>query len=103
MRIDVVGRNLEITPAIRQHAESKCEKLLKYFDRIQQIVVTASKVDHHTHGSFGVELRIDVEKHADFMVHATGEDLYAVIDEACHKGERQVRDHKERTKPGHHR
>ena len=56
MRIDVVGRNLEVTDAIRQYAESKAGKLPKYFDGVQQITVTLSKKDHHSSGDFDAEL-----------------------------------------------
>ncbi|QOJ00808.1 MAG: ribosome-associated translation inhibitor RaiA [Phycisphaeraceae bacterium] len=103
MRIDVVGRNIEVTDAIRTHAVGKVEKLTKYYDAIQQIVVTLAKEDRHHTGDFGVEIRIDVERHEDFIVNAKGPDLYAVIDDAVHKGVRQLTDHKERLKPGHHR
>lgn len=98
MRIDVVGRHLDVTDAMREHAESKLSKLPKYFDGTQQIVLTLSKDDHHKHGEFGVELRIDVEKHRDFILHAHGEDLYAAIDQVAQKGARELADYKERLK-----
>jgi len=98
MRIDVVGRHIEVTDAMRVHAESKLSKLPKYFDGTQQIVLTVSKDDHSKHGSFGAELRIDVEKHQDFILHAHGEDLYAVIDQVAQKGARELADYKERLK-----
>lgn len=103
MRIDVVGRNLEVTPAIRTHAEDKVTKIEKFFDRVQAMTVTVSKTDHHTHGNFGAEIRIDVEGHEDFVGHAEHADLYVAIDEATQKVSRQIREHKERQKPGHHR
>ncbi len=98
MRIDVVGRNIEVTEAIRQHAEGKLSKLPKYFDGTQQIVLTLTKADHHKHGSFGAELRIDVEKHQDFIVNEHGEDLYAVIDHVAQTGSRVLADYKARLK-----
>ena len=100
MRIDVVGRNLEITPAILQYAESKAEKLPKYFDGVQQTTVTISKEDHQTHGHFGVDFVIDVERHASFVAKATDPDLYAAIDQAIAKAQRQLHDFKEKFKQG---
>lgn len=100
MRIEVVGRNLEVTPAIREHAAGKAAKLSKFFDGIQLITLRVSKEDHHLHGKFGVELVIDVEKHEDFISHETGEDLYAVIDAVLQKGSRQVSEFKEKLKNG---
>jgi len=98
MRIEVVGRNLEVTPAIREHATGKAEKLSKYYDGIQLITIRVSREDHQNRGEFGVELVIDVEKHDDFVTHAKGEDLYTVIDAAIQKGSRQLTEFKAQLK-----
>lgn len=103
MRIDVIGKNIEVTEPLKQHAVSRVNKFDKFFDRIQQVVVTLSKADHHKHGDFEAELRIDVEGHDDFVAHAHGADMYAVIDDVSHKASRQLHEYKERLKPGHHR
>ncbi len=100
MRIEVIGRNIPVTEAIRRHAEEKISKLPKYFDGVQQITITLSKDDHHTHGEFGAELVVDVEKHEDFVSHAHGDDLYATIDHVVQKGVRQLTDFKEKLKMG---
>jgi putative sigma-54 modulation protein len=100
MRIDVVGRNLEITPAIRRHAETKGETLTKYFDGLQLLTFRLGKDGHATHGKFDVELVCDVEKHDDFVCHAVEEDLYIAIDHAVQKASRQLTDFKERLKSG---
>lgn len=100
MRIEVIGRNLEVTDAIRSHAESKAEKLPRHFDHIQQITFRLSREDHQHKGSFGVELVVDVEKHDDFVCHASHEDLYAAIDQAVTKSSRQLTDFKEKLKLG---
>jgi putative sigma-54 modulation protein len=102
MRIDVVGRNIEVTDAIRQYAEAKASKLPKYFDGVQQITVTLSKTNNSASTDFVVELVLDVEKHSDFIAHSTNKDLYAAIDLAAEKGERQLRDFKEKLKLGKH-
>ncbi len=102
MRIDVVGRNVVVTDAIREYAESKTAKLPKYFDGLQQVTVTLSKQHHHKDGEYDAELVLDVEKHDDFVCHATDNDLYAAIDLVAEKGERQLRDFKEMLKNGKH-
>lgn len=103
MRIEVVGRDVQITDAIRTHAESKAAKLTKYFDAVQQITFTISRPDHAHRGPFDVELIVDVEKHDDFVSHAKDDDLYAAIDLVVQKGSRQLSDFKEKLKLGHHR
>ncbi|MDX2147076.1 MAG: ribosome-associated translation inhibitor RaiA [Planctomycetota bacterium] len=98
MRIDVVGRQLDLTDAIRSHAESKASKLTKFYDGVQAIALTISRIDHHKIAHYDVELRVDVEKHADFVSHSTGEDVYAAIDDVVQKGSRQLADFKEKLK-----
>ncbi len=92
MRIEVVGRHMTITDAIRQHAEEKTEKLSRFFDRIQSVNWT---IEHRTTSSgdtFDVELIVDVEHHGDLISKDTGGDLYGVIDSVQHKGIRQLTD-----------
>ncbi len=100
MRTDVFGKNLEVTEAIRTHAEAKAAKLTKFFDGLQQVRITLSREDHHKHGQFDVEVVLDVEKHEDFVAHAKSDDLYAAIDEALQKGARQLTQFKEKLKQG---
>src|SRR5438477_7157340 len=97
MRIDVVGRHMAVTDAIRQFATSKVEKLPRYFDGTQQITVV---FEQGKKGEFAVEIRVDVEKHEDFISHASGEDLYGAIELAVEKAARQLKDFKERLKHG---
>ncbi len=100
MRVDVIGRNLDITDAIRQYAEGKAQKLHRHFDGVQLITFRMTREDHQAHGEFGVELVIDVIKHPDFVAHAKGEDLYAAVDLVVQKGTRQLTDFKEQLKQG---
>lgn len=95
MRIDVVGKHLEVTPAIQQYAEKRAEKLTKIFDGTQQIRVYLESPQGKA-AEFHVEIAVDVVKHKDFIANATGTDLYAVIDAAADKAQRQIRDYKEK-------
>lgn len=98
MRIEVIGRDFLITDAIREHAESKVSKLPRFFDGVQQINVTISRLGHSNHATYDVEIIVDVEKHEDFVSHGKGDDLYATIDQAVQKASRQLTDFKERLK-----
>ncbi len=101
MRVEVVGRNLEITDAIRTHAEEKIEKLHRFFNGVQQVNLTVERVDHSSgHPVYETELIIDVQHHDDFVARATGDDLYLTIDQAVQKGARQLSDYKEKLKLG---
>lgn len=91
-----------MTDAIRTYAETKTGKLTKYFDGLQQVTVTLSRKNAQHTADYVVELVLDVEKHEDFISHATAQDPYAAIDLVAEKGERQLRDFKERLKQAKH-
>jgi putative sigma-54 modulation protein len=100
MRIEVRGKNFPLTPAITQYAETKCERLPRYYDGVQQINVTLEKSAKHE--EFTIEIIVDVEKHDDFVVRLTSHDVYEGIDLAIDKVVRQLVDFKERLKNPKH-
>lgn len=100
MRIEIKGKHLDLTPAITQYAEQKCQKLTRYYDGVQEITVTLEQATKHD--EFSVEVIADVEKHDDFVVHVTAKDVYEGIDVATDKMARQLTDFKERLKNSKH-
>lgn len=96
MRIEVTGKHLDLTPALTQFADGKCQKLPRYYDGVQEIFVTLEQKQKHD--EFEVEVRANVEKHDDFVVRVTTHDLYEGIDIAVDKMARQLADFKERLK-----
>lgn len=99
MRVDVVGLKFEVTDPIREYAETKVEKLLRYFDGTQLITVRLAQPAGR---EFTVELVVDVEKHDDFVATASGDDLYLTIDSSVQKMSRQLTDFKEKLKLSSH-
>ncbi len=99
MQIQITGRHLDITPAIREYAEDKTAKLTRYFDRISQIEVIAKKPDQRT---FEVEMIAHIDNHDHIVADSNGEDLYACIDDTINKMERQLTDHKEKLRNRKH-
>lgn len=95
MRIDVIGKHIEVTPAIQTYAQNKAERLTKIFDGTQQIKVLLESPQGKA-SQFHVEVVVDVVKHDDFISNATESDLYAAIDVAVDKAQRQLRDFKEK-------
>lgn len=96
MRIEVIGKHLEVTDAISQYAEQKCGRLPRYYDGVQEIDIVLEqrpKTDE-----FFVELRVDVEKHDTFVAKSTGQDVYECIDLSVDKMSRQLTDFKEKLK-----
>lgn len=99
MRITVSGKHLDITDPIRAYAQQKVEKLGKYFDPIQSVEVIADKTQAN---EYEVEVIVHVGHHDPFIATSRGEDLYATIDLAQGKLERQLTDHKEKIKKHKH-
>lgn len=99
MEFKITGRHLEVTPAIRDYADKKTEKLHRFYDRIQSITVVADKRDNR---SFEVEMIVDVDHHESFVGSCMGDDLYGCIDMTVDKLERQLHDHKERLRNRKH-
>lgn len=95
MRIDVTGKHLDVTPALSEYATSKCSRLPRFYDGVQQVHVV---LDQTRHESFEVEVRVDVEHHDVFVARTDGDDLYRCIDLTVDKMVRQLTDFKERLK-----
>ncbi len=99
MDINVTGKHLEVTDAIRNYASHKCAKLPRYYDRIRTIDVLIDKRDHHNQD---VEMIVHVDHHNPFLARVDGGDLYACIDQAIDKLERQLTEHKEKVRNHKH-
>lgn len=83
---------MEVTPALKSHAESKANKLVKYYDLIQEIEVIfdASK------GGISVEIIVHAEHNDPFIARHSNGDAYACVDGCTHKLERQLTEHKDK-------
>ena len=95
MEITVSGRRIEITAAIREYAEKKVGKLLRYYDRISSIDVVADR-SNNTSPEVEVEVIVHVLKSDPFVAKVVTHDLYACIDEAVDKLERMLSEHKKK-------
>ncbi len=97
MLVTITGKHVEITDAIRVHAEEKVEKLPRYYDSITQIEVV---LEGNEGGRQCVEILVHAEHNDLLIAKETGTDTYACIDTAVHKMERQLRKAKEKQR-GH--
>lgn len=88
MLFTISGKHIEITEAMKQHAQEKTSKLPRYYNSINRIEVI---VDGGERGSTSVEIIARAEHSKVFVGTETGEDAYRCIDMAVHKLERQLR------------
>ncbi len=94
MQVNITFRNMFATDALRNHVQEKLQKVVdRYLDKVTEVHVTLS-LERYLH-------------HADINLHAgnfhvrgkeKSEDMYASIDMAIDKIERQVKKHKDRLK-----
>ena len=98
MQFKISGKHLDVTPAIEEYARSKTDKLHRYWDRIQAITAVIDQHDREVE----IELIVDIEHSKPMIAKTTGEDLYACIDVAVDKLERQLTDYKEKMRNRKH-
>ena len=99
MLFTISGKHIEVTEAIKKHAEEKTSKLPKYYDSINQVEVV---IDESPGGNTDVQIIARGEHSKVFVVSETGEDAYKCIDIAVHKLERQLRKKKEKERNKKH-
>ena len=99
MLFSITGKHVDITEAIRKHAEQKSAKLPKYYNSINQVEVI---IDGSKSGNVSVEIIARGEHSKVFIVTETGEDAYRCIDLAVHKLERQLRRKKGKERDNKH-
>ena len=91
MQINITGKNMEITPALRQYAQEKLARMQKYLESVSDVHVTLS-LQKYLHIA-------EITLHADgitIRAEETSEDMYTSLDLVIDKIESQVRRYKER-------
>ena len=99
MLFTITGKHIDITEAIREHAEEKTSKLPRYYSSVNQIEVI---LDGNSGGSISVEVIARGEHSNVFVVTESGEDAYKCIDLAVRKLERQLRRKKTKERNNKH-
>ena len=85
MNIETTSRHYELTPALKEYAETKVEQLTKYFDNIvnAHIIFEVEKYRHTA------EVTIHING-KDFNSREESEDMYVSVDRVIEKIERQI-------------
>ena len=91
--IDIQSQNFSVTEAMRTHTEEKLEPMIhNYGDRIINVHVHLSDEN----GPKGGEaqhclIHVELQKMPTVVIEDSEENLYAAIDNCCHRAERAVR------------
>jgi putative sigma-54 modulation protein len=95
MNLQLTGRHVEITPAIRDYVIAKLERINRHFEHVidVNVIMTVEKLDQ----------RIEANVHLsgkDIHVQCHEQDMYAAIDGLVDKLDRQILKHKEKFQVG---
>lgn len=91
MKLNIKGRNIEVTDALRNYIEKRLSKFNKFLNDLTEIIVTIS-TEKFTHK---IDVLLKVNGH---LIQAEGktEDLYSAVDQVVEKLEKQVLKYKEK-------
>ena len=92
MNLNLTGRHLEITPAIRGYVTDKFDKIKRHFDNVvidANVILSVEKLNQKAEATLHISGK-------NLFVECDDENLYAAIDLLVDKLERQVRRHKEK-------
>lgn len=92
MHISVTGRHIEITDAIRDYTHDKLQHALLDYPRIESVHVILA-VEKYRHLA---EVVVQAPNHVRVEAKEETDDLYASIDSAIEKAEKQLRRHRDR-------
>ncbi len=100
MQITIQGHTVDVTPALRDYATGKFERITRHFDHLHElsIVLGIEKVLHKAEAT----IKFSGRKSARTLhANATATDMYAAIDALVDKIDKQVRKHKEKLTDHH--
>jgi putative sigma-54 modulation protein len=97
MNLNLTGRHLEITPAIREHVTSKLEKVKRHFDNVidVNVILSVDKLQQKAEASLHLSGKTIIAETADT-------NLYVAIDALIESLDRQVLKHKEKNTARRH-
>lgn len=97
MNLNLTGRHLEITPAIREHVIAKLDKVKRHFDNVidVNVILSVDKLQQKAEASLHLSGKTIIAETAD-------SNLYVAIDALIESLDRQVLKHKEKNAARRH-
>ncbi|WP_424245122.1 putative sigma-54 modulation protein [Elusimicrobium posterum] len=95
MEIKITAKNIKLTPAIKEFAQTRLDKIEHHFDNVvwAQIMLSVEKKINQR-----AEVILHIGNKKTISAHAVENDLYKAIDEAVYKAEAQIKKIKSKTK-----
>ncbi len=98
MNLHLTGHHLEITPAIRDYANTKFDKIKRHFDNVVidvNVILSVEKLKQKAEATMHLSGK-------NLFVECEDENLYTAIDMLVDKLDRQVRKHKDKISSRRH-
>jgi putative sigma-54 modulation protein len=96
MNITIKALHINITGALKEYAEKKVEKILKFFDNIQDVVIELDIRDSADEDERQFAAGILHASQTAIRAEEASRDMYASIDAVCDKLALQLKKHKEK-------
>lgn len=87
-KFTISGKHIELTDALKKHAEEKTAKLPKFYDSVSEVNVI---IDGNAGGGIGVEIIARDVHNNSFVAREVDTDAYRGIDNVVHKLEGQLK------------
>src|SRR3954469_5128670 len=100
MRLQVKGRNMELTPSMRGYAERKIGKLDKQLSELTQVEVELSEQKNPSIADSQVAEATIFTKGPTLRARESASDMRAAVDQLVDKLERQVKRYREPRRVG---
>lgn len=97
MNLNITGRHVEVTPAIRDYVTSKLDRVIRHFDNVTSVAVILSVEKLKQNAEVTLHVR-----GKDIFVESDDADLYAAIDTMTDKLDRQVQKYKQKQADHNH-
>lgn len=100
MQINVAGKGVDIGESFRKHAEARLQDgIRKYLDRVVSVDVVVSKENHN----FNININGNTGTSSNIVIKSSAQapDIYAALDSAAEKIEKQLRRYKRRLTDHH--
>ena len=97
MNLNLTGRHLEITPAIREHVIGKLDKVKRHFDNVidVNVILSVEKLQQKAEATLNISGKT-------LFAESEDSNLYVAIDTLIDSLDRQVLKHKEKFEARRH-
>ncbi|WP_341648377.1 ribosome hibernation-promoting factor, HPF/YfiA family [Thauera humireducens] len=96
MNLNITGRHVEVTPAIRDYVSTKLDRVIRHFDNVTSVAVILSVE------KLKQKAEVTLSRGKDLFVESDDADMYAAIDSMADKLDRQVQKYKQKMADHNH-